>query len=195
MSERLPGRMTMRARTATSRTTRPTGAKTPESVLALSWLARTALAQKKYDQADRYAEDTYQRVLLGASIEVEAQVLAAKGRGPKPFQCWRRSSRNIRRRRFMLGFKTNITINKPIEVEGTVLPAGSYVLKLVDLQSERHLVRILNAEENRVIATVFTTPIYKFTPADKSEFNFYEPENGRPPALHAWFYPGDSAGF
>ena len=65
----------------------------------------------------------------------------------------------------------------------------------MDLQPERHLVRILNAEANRVIATVFTTPIYKFTPADKSEFNFYEPENGQPPALHAWFYPGDSDGF
>ena len=81
----------------------------------------------------------------------------------------------------MPGFKTNITIDKPIEVEGTVLPAGSYVLKLVDLQSERHLVRILNAEENRVIATVFTTPIYKFTPADKSEFNFYERKTGDRP--------------
>jgi thiol-disulfide isomerase/thioredoxin len=69
---------------------------TPESVLALSWMARTALAQKKYGQADLYAQETYQRALkemkkraldrepdlpiaLGASIEVQAQVLAAKG--------------------------------------------------------------------------------------------------------------------
>jgi len=91
--------------------------------------------------------------------------------------------------------KTNITINKPIEVEGTALPAGSYVLKLVDSPSEQHLVRILNAEENRVIATVFTIPIYKSTPADNSEFKFYESENGQPPALHTWFYPGESVGF
>jgi hypothetical protein len=91
--------------------------------------------------------------------------------------------------------KTNITINKSIEVEGTVLPAGSYVLKLVDSPSERYLVRILNTEENRVIATVFTTPLYKFRPADNSEFKFYESENGQPPALHTWFYPGESVGF
>jgi hypothetical protein len=91
--------------------------------------------------------------------------------------------------------KTNITINKSIEVEGTVLPAGSYVLKLVDLLSERHLVRILNAEENRVIASVFTIPIYKFRPADNSEFSFYESGDGQPPALHTWFYPGESVGF
>lgn len=91
--------------------------------------------------------------------------------------------------------QTNITINQPIEVEGTVIPAGSYVLKLVDLPSERHLVSILNAQENGVVAAVFTTPIYRSQPADKSEFKFYESEAGRPPALHAWFYPGDSAGF
>jgi hypothetical protein len=66
--------------------------------------------------------------------------------------------------------QTNITINQSIEVEGTVIPAGSYVLQLVDLPSEPHLVRILNAEENRVVATVFTTPIYRFQPADNSEF-------------------------
>ena len=36
--------------------------------------------------------------------------------------------------------KTNITINQAIEVEGTVLRAGSYVLKLVDSPSNRNLV-------------------------------------------------------
>src|SRR5579863_914567 len=68
---------------------------TPESILAVSWIARTALAQKKYDQADRYAQEAYQRaqnelkkrpldrepdlpLALGASIEVQAQVLATK---------------------------------------------------------------------------------------------------------------------
>jgi hypothetical protein len=44
--------------------------------------------------------------------------------------------------------KTNITIDHAIEVQGTVLSAGSYVIKLVDSPSERYLVRILNAEEN-----------------------------------------------
>jgi hypothetical protein len=91
--------------------------------------------------------------------------------------------------------KTNITINHPIEVEGTVLPAGSYVFKLVDLPSDRYLVRILNAEENHVVATVFTTPAYRRSPPDNSEFAFYESEVGQTPALHTWFYPGDSTGF
>ncbi|MEO8129008.1 MAG: redoxin family protein [Bryobacteraceae bacterium] len=68
---------------------------TPESILALSWLGRAALAQKRYDQADEFATETYKKaqvalkkrpldrepslpLALGASLEVQAQVLAAK---------------------------------------------------------------------------------------------------------------------
>jgi hypothetical protein len=91
--------------------------------------------------------------------------------------------------------KTYITIDRSIEVERAVLPAGSYVLKLVDLPSDRHLVRIMNAEETRVIATVSTVPIFRLVPANDSEFQFRSFEAGRPPALRAWFYPGDPVGF
>jgi hypothetical protein len=89
---------------------------------------------------------------------------------------------------------TNITINQAIEVEGTVLPAGSYVLKLAD-QTDRHVVQIFNAQENHLIATIFAIPAERLVPPDKSLFNFYEPESGQLPALHTWFYPGDSSGF
>jgi hypothetical protein len=91
--------------------------------------------------------------------------------------------------------KTNITINQAIEVEGTVLPAGSYVLKLVDSPWDRSLVSIWNEDENRLITTVFTVPIYRSQPPDNSEFKFFESAAGQPPALHAWFYPGDQTGF
>ena len=69
---------------------------TPELLEALSWLARGALDAKQYDQADRYAAETRKLALqqlatrkidderhlpiaLGASIEVHAQVLRARG--------------------------------------------------------------------------------------------------------------------
>lgn len=70
---------------------------TPEILEAQSWLGRGALAAKKFDAAEGYAKRTYaestamlkQRPLdselylpiaLGAAIEVEGQVLAARGR-------------------------------------------------------------------------------------------------------------------
>lgn len=69
---------------------------TPEMIEALSWLGRGALEAKQYDMADKYAAETRKLALeqlakrkldderhlpiaLGASIEVHAQVLAAKG--------------------------------------------------------------------------------------------------------------------
>jgi thiol-disulfide isomerase/thioredoxin len=69
---------------------------TPEMLEAMSWMARGFLSAKNLDQADRYARETYdlstaqlkKRPLdqetflptaLGAAIEVEANVLAARG--------------------------------------------------------------------------------------------------------------------
>jgi hypothetical protein len=37
--------------------------------------------------------------------------------------------------------KTNVTFNEPVEVPGVVLPAGSYVFKLADSESDRHIAR------------------------------------------------------
>jgi thiol-disulfide isomerase/thioredoxin len=69
---------------------------TPELIEAESWLGRGALAAKQYDRADAYAAETRKLALeqlahrkldaeprlplaLGASIEVQAQTLAARG--------------------------------------------------------------------------------------------------------------------
>jgi len=92
-----------------------------------------------------------------------------------------------------LNKETNITINQAIEVEGTVLPAGSYVLRLANL--DRRVVQIFNARENHLIATVFAVPAERLDPPDSSVFRFYESESGQPPALYRWFYPGDPTGF
>jgi len=69
---------------------------TPEYIEAYSWMARTALNDRDYDQAQAYAKQTESLALeqikqhpldsephlaigLGAAIEVESQTLAAKG--------------------------------------------------------------------------------------------------------------------
>src|SRR5258708_3874599 len=69
---------------------------TPEFAAALSWIARGAFADKQLDRADKYAAesrklavelsrtrkldaDPWLPTALGASIEVHAQVLAARG--------------------------------------------------------------------------------------------------------------------
>ena len=73
---------------------------TAEYIEAYSWMARAALAQRQYDQAAAYAKQTKAMVLeqlkqrsldadehlptaLGAALEVQAQVLAARGQKPQ----------------------------------------------------------------------------------------------------------------
>jgi hypothetical protein len=91
--------------------------------------------------------------------------------------------------------KTIITSDESIDVQGTVLPAGSYVMKLLGSSADRRTVQIFNADENHLIATVLAIPAYRLAPTSVSEFKFHEAADGRPPALRTWFYPGDNFGF
>lgn len=91
--------------------------------------------------------------------------------------------------------KTNIKIDRSIDVQGTVLPPGSYVMQLLSSSVDRYIVQIFNADDNHVIATVLATPEHRLEGTDDSEFKFYEVAEGQPPALRTWFYPGDSSGF
>ena len=90
--------------------------------------------------------------------------------------------------------KTNLTVNETIEVPGAVLEPGEYVVRLVDSQSNRHIVRFLNDREDQVISTVLAIPNYRMEPTGDTEFSWYETPQGEPPALRAWFYPGDNFG-
>jgi hypothetical protein len=89
---------------------------------------------------------------------------------------------------------TKITINQPFEVPGRVLPAGTYMVKLVDIAAERHVVRFLSEDESKVFATVIGIPDFRLQTTDKTSMTFYESEVGTPRPLHAWFYPGHQFG-
>jgi hypothetical protein len=91
--------------------------------------------------------------------------------------------------------KTEITIDQSIDIQGTVLPPGSYVMKLFGSSADRHTVQIFNAGENHLIAMVQAIPAYRLAVTGDSEFKFYEVVEGRPAALRTWFYPGSDSGF
>jgi hypothetical protein len=90
--------------------------------------------------------------------------------------------------------KTNITIDQSIDVQGTVLPPGSYVIK-VGPSADRHTVQIFNADESHLMVTVLAIPAYRLADTNDSQFKFHEVAEGQPPALRAWFHPGDNLGF
>jgi hypothetical protein len=91
--------------------------------------------------------------------------------------------------------KTAFTIDQSIDVQGTVLPPGSYVMKLLSTSPDRDTVQIFNARENHIFATILAIPTYRLTVPADTEFKFYDVVAGQPPALRTWFYPGDNFGY
>jgi hypothetical protein len=89
---------------------------------------------------------------------------------------------------------TRITLNQPIEIPGLVLPAGTYIVKIVDLAAERHVVRFTSEDGTKVFATLIGIPNFRLEPTEESAFIFREAEVAQPKALHAWFYPGHQYG-
>jgi hypothetical protein len=89
--------------------------------------------------------------------------------------------------------KTIVTVNEPIQVPGKVLPAGTYVFKLLD-SNNRTLVAIYDADEMHLITTVQGISDVRTETPDKAILQLEERPSGQPQALKAWFYPGDNTG-
>jgi len=90
--------------------------------------------------------------------------------------------------------KTILTFSQPVEVPGVVLPAGTYVFKLLDSASNRHIVQIFNQDQTHIYATVLAIPNYRLQVTGKTVITFVERAAGEPQAIRAWFYPGDNFG-
>jgi hypothetical protein len=89
--------------------------------------------------------------------------------------------------------KTVVTFSGPVEVPGVgaqTLPAGTYVFKILDSQSNRHIVQIFNQDETHVFTTILAIPNYRLRATGKTVITFRERPAGQPEALKAWFYPG-----
>ena len=93
--------------------------------------------------------------------------------------------------------KTVITFSGPFEVPGVGqhnFPAGTYVFKILDSQSDRHIVQIFNQDETQVLTTILAIPNYRLKPTERTVMTFRERPAGEPEALRAWFYPGRAWG-
>ena len=91
--------------------------------------------------------------------------------------------------------KTILTVrNEPIQIRETVLEPGQYVLRLLDSQSERHVVQIFNSDQSHIINTVIAVPATRLQPTGETEFTFWETPPGMAKAMRRWYYPGDNMG-
>src|SRR5258708_19584056 len=78
--------------------------------------------------------------------------------------------------------KTIVTVNQAIQVPGKVLPAGTYVFKLLD-SNDRTLVAIYDADEMHLITTVQEIPDVRMETPDKTILQLEEPPSAQPKPL------------
>lgn len=90
--------------------------------------------------------------------------------------------------------ETTVSFKEPVAVPGQVLAPGTYVFKLADSQSDRHIVQIFTEDQREIVATVLAIPAYRLTPTDDTLITFEERAAGTPEAVKRWFYPGDLNG-
>ena len=97
--------------------------------------------------------------------------------------------------------KTVMTFSGPVEIPGVhlkgwaVLPAGTYVFKILDSQSDRHIVQIFSQDENDSVRHHSgDSRTIAFNATGKTVVTFRERPAGEPEALRAWFYPGRNWG-
>jgi hypothetical protein len=90
---------------------------------------------------------------------------------------------------------STLPVTEPLDVGGTILQPGTYMIRVLPSRFDRNKVQITNADRSTVYATVLTVPHY-FAPGEESPnttFVFFPAEQGLPRALRTWFASNPSA--
>jgi hypothetical protein len=92
--------------------------------------------------------------------------------------------------------KTIVTFVQDVEIPGQVLPAGTYVFKLLRSNSDRSIVQVWTAREKQLLATLITADDSYPNPSGDPYFvlDMTGADEGYPPALVSWFFAGGNDG-
>ena len=97
--------------------------------------------------------------------------------------------------------KTKVTFSGPVQLPAAhskagvvTLAAGTYIFRLNDSQSSRHIVQVTNERGDKLYTTILAIPDYRVNATSKTVMYFTERASGHPQAIKSWFYPGDNFG-
>jgi hypothetical protein len=84
---------------------------------------------------------------------------------------------------------STFTVAEPLDVGGFTLPAGTYLIRVVMLDSNRNMIQVSNVEQTKVFANVLATPhpIRADEVVPSSRFVYYATAPGQLKALRTWF--------
>lgn len=89
--------------------------------------------------------------------------------------------------------RTELKFSAPVMVPGATLEAGTYVFQLLDPASGGDIIEI-RKEDGTLVTTTMTVPTKRPEAKGDNVLKFNPTEEGTPPALAAWFYPGSVYG-
>jgi len=89
---------------------------------------------------------------------------------------------------------TIVTFSGPVEIPGKILPAGTYVFKVVEPVSSQDVVEVMDKDQSHLITTIIAIPDYRLKPAGKPVVMFDERPASGPQAVRGWFFPGENYG-
>ena len=87
------------------------------------------------------------------------------------------------------------TFDQPVAIPGQTLPAGKYLFKLLDSQTNRSVVQVYNADGTKLVTMVMTIPAQRLDMPEDPEVRFMEGPANTPPAIRTWWYPSLKTGW
>lgn len=84
-----------------------------------------------------------------------------------------------------------LRITEPLDIGGTVLEPGVYVIRVLPSIENRNSLQVTNEDRSKVYATVLSIPhaLPSTTHQINTEFVYYPATSGSPRALRTWFAP------
>ena len=101
---------------------------------------------------------------------------------------------NVAAQDFNTNERTFLTFSAPVELPGVTLQPGTYLFRLADSQSNRHIVQVFSQDEKQILATILAVPAERLEVTGENVVTFREAAEGSMPAVQYWYYPGDRIG-
>lgn len=89
---------------------------------------------------------------------------------------------------------THLTFSTPVELPGVTLPAGTYTFELAESTSDRHILRVLDRDGQKLHTTILAIPVRRVNTTEETVVTFHELPAEATPAVRFWYYPNDIMG-
>jgi hypothetical protein len=90
---------------------------------------------------------------------------------------------------------TRVTFSAPVEIGHIALSAGTYVFRTMSGNSDRNIVEVMDQNDLHLIALLHSVPVLAPPDLGSSQIEMSEGPANAPERVHAWFVPGEWAGW